>query len=86
MAPTRVVAIHDRCGNITSLVSWPADAPPVSVTLGPGEAVHEIDVPGLEEAADSTARAQILDRIVETCRVEVPAEAGVPARASLVQK
>jgi hypothetical protein len=79
----RVLAIHDGVGNITSLMAWPADMPEAGVRLEHGEYAHEIEVPGLDDAADHTERSRILDEVVETYRVAVSPDA---SKAELTRK
>jgi hypothetical protein len=41
----RCIVVHDKRGNVVSLATTDPDSPPVSLALGPGELVAEVDVP-----------------------------------------
>lgn len=82
----RVIAVHDNVGNIVSLLTGPSDAPPTGVRLEPGQEMREIDVSQLTlDSSDPELHARLTE-IIETYKVQVPAQvADVPA-ARLIRR
>jgi len=63
----RAFAVHDRNGNIASLVICPPDGPALFPSTGPGQLVSEVDLPddafhfGDEERALRVLRDFLVD-------------------------
>ena len=59
----RFFAVHDRDGNIASVVGCPDDAPPTfPASMGPGQAVAEIELPdGVAVSPDRDVLADLLE-------------------------
>ncbi len=59
----RFFAVHDRDGNIASVVGCPDDAPPTfPASMVPGQGIAEIDLPeGVAVSPDRDVVADLLD-------------------------
>lgn len=66
-------AIHDSAGDISALIAGPDEAPPVSVGLGPGQLITEIEAPkaGVALDTESDAAEQYLINLVKGSRIQV---------------
>jgi hypothetical protein len=64
-------AIHDSAGDVSALVVGPVEAPAVSVGLGPGQFVTEIEAPRADVVLDTEnlEAEQYLIEMVKSSRV-----------------
>jgi len=82
----RVVAVHDKDGNIGTLIASPADARRAGVKLEPWEYMHEVEVPDIALDMDDAQLHSRLNEVRENFRVEVDTEAAEAPEAQLVRK
>jgi hypothetical protein len=71
----RLAIIHDRDGNIASVVAYPTDAPPAYPEMRPGQRVLDVDAPSdLKGERDPQKRNERLLALMENYRVDVSAQ------------
>jgi hypothetical protein len=71
----RLTIVHDRRGNIVSLIACPADAPPADPAMRPGEFVTQVDFPEITVDLDERTIFERLSDLARNYRVELDTKA-----------
>lgn len=66
----RVFVVFDSTGEITALATQPEGAPPIGRNLGPGERAGYVDIPEVDEAADTATISEQLLEVQRRYRIE----------------